>query len=75
MPFANIPIRTEGDKLIITKNQTDWPFYKLNSVDGATFNGTYVLSEVNGKIPSIAFTSDGRFTDNGAMKEMYHEYH
>ena len=74
LPFANIPIRTEGDKLIITKNQTDWPFYKLNSVDGATFNGTYVLGAVNGKIPAITFTSDGRFTDNGAMKEMYHEY-
>lgn len=74
LPFADIPMRTEGNKLIITKNQTDWPFYRLPSVDGATFNGTYVLSEVNGKIPSITFTSDGRFTDNGAMKEMYHEY-
>ena len=74
LPFGNIPIRTEGDKLIITKNQTEWPFYKLNSVDGATFNGTYVLSEVNGKIPSIAFTSNGRFTDNGALKVLYHAH-
>ncbi len=74
LPFANIPFRMEGNKLIITKNQTDWSFYRLNSVDGATFNGTYILGEVNGKIPSITFTPDGRFDDNGAIKEMYHEY-
>ncbi len=74
MPFGNFPMRIQGDKLIITKNQTDWEFYQLKSVDGATFNGTYVLSAVNGKIPSITFTADGRFTDNGAIKEMYHEY-
>jgi hypothetical protein len=43
-------------------------------VDGATFNGTYVLSAVNGKIPAITFSSDGRFTDNGAIKVLYHEY-
>ena len=44
----------------------------MNSVDGATFNGTYVLSEVGGKIPSITFTPDGRFADEGAIKVMYH---
>ncbi|MDQ3180650.1 MAG: hypothetical protein M3Q33_09030 [Acidobacteriota bacterium] len=67
-------MRTQGNKLVITKNQTDWEFYQLRSVDGATFNGTYNLSEVNGKIPSINFTFDGRFTGNGAIKVMYHEY-
>jgi len=74
MPYGKIPIRTEGDKIIMTKNQTDWPFYQLPSVDEATFNGTYTMSEVNGKIPSISFTSDGKFTDKGALKELYHEY-
>jgi hypothetical protein len=74
MLYADIPLRMEGDKLIITPNQTDHRFFKVNPVDGATFNGTYVLSEVNGKIPSITFTSDGRFTDNGAIKVLYHEY-
>ncbi|MEK6289660.1 MAG: hypothetical protein AABO57_28425 [Acidobacteriota bacterium] len=73
MPYGDIPLRMEGDKLIISKNQRDWSFYQLDSVDGATFNGTYVLREVNGKIPTITFTSDGRFSDNGAMKEMYHQ--
>jgi hypothetical protein len=74
MPYANIPLRMENDKLIITANQTDHKFFKLNSVDGARFNGTYVMSEAYEKIPSITFTAAGRFTDNGAVRVLYHEY-
>lgn len=74
MPYAEIPLRMEGRTLIITANQTDHKFYNLPSVDGATFNGTYTLSEHNGKIPSITFTKEGSFTDNGAVKILYHEY-
>ena len=74
MPYANIPLRLEGNRLIITANQTDHAFARLNPVDGATFNGTYALSSLDGVNPSITFTSDGRFTDNGAVKVLYHEY-
>ena len=74
MPYGDIPLRMENNKLIITPNQTDHAFYSLPSVDGATFSGTYALSELNGKIPSISFTTDGTFTDNGAIKVLYHEY-
>jgi hypothetical protein len=74
MPYANIPLRMENDKLIITANQTDHKFFKLNSVDGARFSGTYNMSEAYEKIPSITFTGDGRFTDNGAVRVLYHEY-
>jgi len=74
MPYGDIPLRMEKDKLIITPNQTDHAFYSLPSVDGATFSGTYALSELNGQIPSITFTTDGKFTDNGAIKVLYHEY-
>ncbi len=74
MPYANIPLRMEGNTLIITANQTDHRFYNLPSVDGARFNGTYVMSEAFGKIPAITFTADGRFTDNGAVRILYHEY-
>ncbi len=74
MPYADIPFRIEGSKLIVTKNQTDWSFIKLNAVDGAIFSGTYTMSVVNGKTPSISFTSNGQFTDNGALKVLYHEY-
>ena len=73
MPFANIPFRIQGDKLIVTKNQRDWPFYKLNSVDGARFNGTYKMSESYEMIPVISFTSDGKFTDKGVVRVLCHE--
>jgi hypothetical protein len=74
MPYAEIPLRMEGDKLVITPNQTDHRFFKVNPVDGATFNGTYALSSLNGQVPTITFTTDGRFADNGAIKVLYHEY-
>ena len=72
MLFADIPFRTEGDKIIVTKNQRDWPFYKLNSVDGAKFSGTYKMSESYEKIPIITFTADGKFTDDGVVRTLYH---
>ena len=73
MLFADIPFRMEGNKLIVTKNQRDWPFYKLNSVDGAKFSGTYKMSESYEIIPVITFTADGRFTDNGVVRTLYHD--
>ena len=73
MLFADIPFRMEGNKLIVTKNQRDWPFYKLNSVDGARFNGTYKMSESYEMIPAITFTGDGQFTDNGVVRVLYHD--
>lgn len=73
LPYGNLPMRIENNKFIITANNTDHAFHKLNSVDGARFNGTYVMNEAYGKIPVITFTADGRFTDNGAIKALYHE--
>jgi hypothetical protein len=74
MPYADVPLRMEKNQLIIRHVNADNVFIKLNPVDGATFNGTYALSELNGKIPSITFTSGGQFTDNGAIRVLYHEY-
>jgi hypothetical protein len=72
MPYGEFPLRMEGNKLIITKNQADHAFIKMTPVDGATFSGTYTFSEYKGKIPTISFTPDGRFNDNGAIEIMYH---
>jgi hypothetical protein len=72
MPYGTIPIRTEGNRLIVRTNQQDWSFEKLGQVDGAVFNGTYALRAVNGQIPSIVFSSDGRFTDSGALNVLFH---
>jgi hypothetical protein len=73
LPYGDLPMRMENNKFIITANNTDHAFHKLNSVDGARFNGTYVMSERYGKIPVITFTDDGQFTDNGTIKALYHE--
>jgi len=79
LPYADIPLRMETGKLIITTNKTDHGFIKENSVDGARFNGTYAMSsktftgEETGITPLISFTADGKFTDNGALKILYHE--
>ena len=73
LPYGDLPMRMENNKFIITANNTDHAFHKLNPVDGARFSGTYVMSEAYGKIPVITFTADGQFTDNGAIKALYHE--
>lgn len=74
MPYGDIPLRMEGKTLVITANNTDHRFYQLPSVDGAKFNGTYTMTEAYGKIPSITFSADGRFSDNGAIRVLTHEY-
>jgi hypothetical protein len=74
LPYADIPLRMENNKLIIRPNNTDHGFIKMPSVDGARFDGSYALSEYNGKIPVITFTAAGKFKDNGAMHALYHEY-
>ena len=73
LPYGDLPMRIENNKFIITVNNTDHAFHKLNSVDSARFNGTYVMKEAYGKIPVITFTADGQFTDNGAIRALYHE--
>jgi hypothetical protein len=78
LPYGEIPLRMENNKLIVTANKTDHGFVKMNSVDGAKFNGDYALSSKNyageetGKTPVISFTGDGKFKDNGALKLLYH---
>ncbi len=73
LPYGDIPLRMENNKFIITANNTDHAFHKLNPVDGARFSGTYIMNERYGKIPAITFTADGQFTDNGTIKALYHE--
>ena len=73
LPYGELPLRMENNKFIITVNNTDHAFHKLKSVDGARFNGTYVMNEAYGKVPVISFTTNGQFTDKGAIKALYHE--
>jgi len=74
LPYGEFPMRAENDKLFITTNKTDHGFIRLNDVDYVKFSGTYVMDEWNGTIPTITFTPDGKFTDKGAVRVLYHEY-
>jgi hypothetical protein len=74
LPYANMPLRVEGNKLIITTNKTDHAFIKLTPVDGIMFQGNYLMSEAYGTRPSIQFTAAGTFMDKGAIRVLYHEY-
>jgi len=74
LPYGEIPMRVDNDKLVITTNKTDHGFIRLNDVDYVKFNGTYVMPEWKGTIPTIAFTPDGKFADKGAIRVLYHEY-
>jgi hypothetical protein len=74
LPYADITLRLEKNKLVITTNKTDHAFIKLSGVDYVKFNGNYVMEEWNGTVPSINFTTDGKFIDKGAIRILYHEY-
>jgi hypothetical protein len=74
LPYGEIPMHVENDKLVITTNKTDHGFIRLNDVDYVKFSGTYAMDEWNGTIPTVTFTHDGKFTDKGAIRILYHEY-
>ena len=74
LPYTDIPLRMETNKLVMNTNKKDHAFIKLNAVDGINLNGTYIMEEWNGAIPSINFTNDGKFSDKGAIRILYHEY-
>jgi hypothetical protein len=59
---------------VITTNKTDHAFIRINDVDYVKFSGTYVMDEWNGTVPTLVFTPDGKFTDKGAIRVLYHEY-
>lgn len=73
MPYGEVPIRSKATGLVFTTNKTDHAFVRVPDTDGARFDGTYVLPEHNGKVPTITFTPDGKFRDDGALKVLDHE--
>ena len=74
LPYEEIPLRMDKSKLVITTNKTDHAFIKLSGVDFVKLDGNYVMNEWNGTIPAISFTMDGKFSDKGAIRILYHEY-
>jgi hypothetical protein len=77
MGYGNIPIKVSGNDIIATTQNTDHKYEKVPSVDGAVFNGTYAFEGDSTSWeripPSITFTTDGRFIDNGALDILNHQ--
>ena len=74
MGYGNIPIKTSGDNLIVTTQNTEHKYEKVASVDGDVFNGTYAFDgKWDGNPPSITFTTDGKFIDKGALNILNHQ--
>jgi hypothetical protein len=76
---GSIPVRTNGHNLILTTQNTEHNYGKVAPVDGALFNGTYAFSgnwsdtyHPDRKAPSITFTADGKFIDQGALNVLHH---
>lgn len=74
MGYGNIPIKVLGNDLIVTTQNTDHKYERVPSIDGAVFNGTYAFQgDWGGKPPSVTFTTDGKFIDNGALDILHHQ--
>ncbi len=73
MGSGDIPIKVIGEDIIVTTQNTEHRYEKVPSLDGAVFNGTYVFKgDWGGTSPSITFTSDGNFIDQGAVDILHH---
>jgi hypothetical protein len=72
VPPGAFPFKTTDAGLTITPIKVDHKYVRLAPVDGATFAGTYAASGPGGRFPTIAFTADGRFDDNGALNVLDH---
>lgn len=73
--YGVIPLEVNATGIALVTNKTAHNYIKLPSIDGATFSGTYAFPDGDwgGKpTPSITFTLDGRFEDNGAMNILHH---
>ncbi|MFL6227817.1 MAG: hypothetical protein ACJ741_03450 [Pyrinomonadaceae bacterium] len=74
MPYGSVPLSVNGNGIILTTQNTPHQYVRLPSVDGAVFNGTYYFEGDFGAkgTPSVTFTADGKFIDNGAVNILYH---
>jgi len=73
MPSGEIPIELDGDKLAITRMKTTHKYARLDAVDGMRWDGTFALkAEAGAKAPTITFSKDGTFSDDGAIRILEH---
>lgn len=74
MPYGRLPLRLNAQGFLLTTQNTPHQYVKLRSVDGVRISGTYIFeSDRAAKAqPSITFSADGKFIDDGAINVLYH---
>ncbi|MDX6709190.1 MAG: hypothetical protein QOH96_206 [Blastocatellia bacterium] len=75
LSYGSVPLTVNGSSLILITQNTPHKYVKIPSIDGVVFNGTYYFEGDYGAkgTPSITFTLDGKFIDNGALDILYHQ--
>ena len=74
MGYGKMPLKVVGTNLVITTQNTEHTYEKFPSLDGAVFNGKYAFDgDWGGKLPSVTFTLDGKFIDEGALNILNHQ--
>lgn len=74
MGYGKVPLKVVGENLVITTQNTEHKYEKFPSIDGAVLSGKYAFDgDWGGKPPSVTFTSDGKFIDEGALNILNHQ--
>ena len=72
MPTGRFPFKATAAGLTLTPIKLDHKYVRVPAVDGATFSGTYAAEAFNVRLPTITFTPDGRFVDDGVLNVLDH---
>jgi hypothetical protein len=72
MPTGKFPFKTTDAGLTITPIKVDHKYVRLAPVDDATFAGAYAAEPRGNVVPTITFTAQGRFDDDGALGVLDH---
>ncbi|MDP4264185.1 MAG: hypothetical protein Q8941_16775 [Bacteroidota bacterium] len=73
LPFATMPFKLNGNKLVTDYMKANHDYVQYPSVDNSVYTGNWCGSgEVYGTNACISFTTDGKFTDQGVVRALEH---
>ena len=73
MPSGSFPIRLEAGQLIMSPISEEHKFIRMpSSVDDVKLNGTWMIADENFRPVTITFSSNGTFSDQGALRILEH---
>jgi hypothetical protein len=69
MPYGSIPLRLEGNVLVVTTGRTPHRFVRVHTPAGGRLDGRYCLADA---AACLTLAPDGRFRDEGAVRILEH---